>query len=167
MMYEQFVIRPESPARRNQPNVIRIDKEDFYTGWGIVRAIPGPVFSISSFMGGIALKDKGPTMQLFGCIIASVAVFLPSALLVLFFFPIWHNLKKYVVVYRALEGINAVVVGIIIASTFYMLKDVSMIDPKTITLNFAVIVGVWALLYFSRLPSPVIVFICIALGLVF
>ncbi|HEY4875994.1 MAG TPA: chromate efflux transporter [Puia sp.] len=167
MMYEQFVIRPQSPARINQPNVIRIDKEDFYTGWGIVRAIPGPVFSISSFMGGIALKDRGPTMQLFGCIIASVAVFLPSALLVLFFFPIWHNLKKFVVVYRALEGINAVVVGIIIASTFYMLKDVSMIDAKTIIFNFAVIVGVWALLYFSRLPSPIIVFICIALGVIF
>ena len=85
----------------------------------------------------------------------------------LFFFPIWHNLKKFVVVYRALEGINAVVVGIIIASTFYMLKDVSMIDAKNIIFNFAVIVGVWALLYFSRLPSPIIVFICIALGVIF
>jgi hypothetical protein len=42
-----------------------------------------------------------------------------------------------------------------------------MIDAKTIILNFAVIVGVWALLYFSRLPSPIIVFICIALGLIF
>src|SRR5580698_5755091 len=135
MMYEQFVIRPQSPERINQPNVIRIDKEDFYTGWGVVRAIPGPVFSISSFMGGIALKDRGPTMQLFGCIIASVAVFLPSALLVLFFFPIWHNLKKFVVVYRALEGINAVVVGIIIAATFYMMKDISVTGWQIILLN--------------------------------
>jgi chromate transporter len=167
MMYEQFVIRPESPARINQQNVIRIDKEDFYTGWGIVRAIPGPLFSISSFMGGIALKDKGPAVQLAGCIIASIAVFLPSALLVLFFFPIWHNLKKYVVVYRALEGINAVVVGIIIAATFYMMKDVALTNAETIILNIAVIIGVWGLLYYSRLPSPVIVFICLVLGLIF
>jgi chromate transporter len=167
MMYEQFVIRPQEPPRRNQVNVIRIDKDEFYTGWGVVRAIPGPVFSISSFMGGIALRNKGPTMQLFGCIIASVAIFLPSALLVLFFFPIWHNLKKYVVVYRSLEGINAVVVGIVIASTFYMMKDVPLIDLKTSILNFSVIGGVWALLAFSRLPSPVIVFICLALGLIF
>src|SRR5580700_4618807 len=41
MMYEQFVIRPQSPARINQPNVIRINKDDFYTGAGIARAIPG------------------------------------------------------------------------------------------------------------------------------
>jgi chromate transporter len=168
MMYEQFVIRPEStPARIKQVNAIRIDKDDFYTGWGIVRAIPGPVFSISSFIGGIALKDRGPTMQFFGCVIASLAIFLPSALLVLFFFPIWHNLKKYVVVYRALEGINAVVVGIIIAATFYMMKDVSMIDSKTIILNFSVIAGVWALLSFSKIPSPIIVFICLFLGWIF
>ena len=167
MMYEQFVIRPQSPARIRQSNTIRIDKEDFYTGWGIARAIPGPVFSISSFIGGIALRDKGPTMQFLGCIIASLAIFLPSALLVLFFFPIWHNLKKYVVVYRALEGINAVVVGIIIAATFYMSKDVSMTDPKTIILNFLVIAGVWGLLSFSRWPSPAIVFLCIILGLIF
>ncbi len=167
MMYEQFVVRPESPGRRNQTNVIRIDKGDFYTGWGVVRAIPGPVFSISSFMGGIALKDKGTTMQLIGCIIASVGVFLPSALLVLFFFPIWHNLKKYVVVYRALEGINAVVVGIIIAATFYMMKDMSMADTRTIIVSFVVILGVWALLAFSRLPSPVIVMFCMVLGWIF
>jgi chromate transporter len=167
MMYEQFVIRPQSPARIKQVNTIRIDKEDFYTGWGIGRAIPGPVFSISSFIGGIALRDKGTAMQVLGCIIASLAIFLPSALLVLFFFPIWHNLKKYVVVYRALEGINAVVVGIIIAATCYMSKDVSMTDAKTIILNFMVIGGVWGLLSFSRLPSPVIVFVCILLGLIF
>ncbi len=167
MMYEQFVVRPESPARAKQTNIIRIDKDDFYTGAGIARAIPGPVFSVASFMGGIALKDKGSTMQLFGCIIGSVAIFLPSALLVLFFFPIWHNLKKYVIVYRALEGINAVVVGIIIASCFYMMKDVSLIDVKTSILNFGVIIGVWAFLTFSRLPSPVIVFICMLLGWIF
>ena len=56
-------------------------------------------------------------MQLFGCVIGSVAIFLPSALFVLFFFPIWNNLKKYAAVYRSLEGINAAVVGIMIAAT--------------------------------------------------
>ena len=126
MMYEQFVARPESQnlIQRN-PNIIRISKEDFYSGAGMVRAIPGPVFSVAAFMGGIALKDKGPAMQALGCFIAATGIFLPSALLVLFFFPIWHNLKKYATVYRALEGINAVVVGIMIASACYMMKDLS------------------------------------------
>ena len=98
---------------------------------GIVQAVPGPVFSIASFTGGMALKDMGTEMQVLGCLIGMIAIFLPSALLVLFFFPIWHNLRKYAVVYRSLEGINAVVVGIMIASSFYIMRDISFVGPNT------------------------------------
>jgi chromate transporter len=170
MMYEQYVERPKSEVviRKNQnkkDNVISIERDNFYTGAGIVRAIPGPVFSISSFMGGMAMKDKGVGWQILGCIIGSVAIFLPSALLVLFFFPIWHNLQRYVVVFRALEGINAVVVGIMVASTCYMMKDITFTAFNMASLlNIGVIVGTWLFLTYSRLPSPVIVFICLLLG---
>jgi chromate transporter len=168
MMYEQFVARSESQKliQRN-PGIIRIDREDFFTGAGMVRAIPGPVFSVATFMGGIAMKDKGPGMQVLGCFIATTGIFLPSALLVLFFFPIWHNLKKYAAVYRALEGINSVVVGIMIAAAFYMMKDIPSANWKEILLNLGVIAGTWALLKFTRLPSPVIVMICLAIGWAF
>ena len=168
MMYEQFVARPQSQKllQRN-PHMVKVDKEDFYTGAGIVRAIPGPVFSVASFMGGTAMKDKSTSMQVLGCVIGSVAIFLPSALLVLFFFPIWHNLKKYAAVYRALEGINAVVVGIIIASSFYMFKDIEVDNFKIAALNVGVILGTWAFLAFAKLPSPVIVFFCLLLGWVY
>lgn len=166
IMYEQFVARPESPKliQRN-PNVIRIDKDDFYNGAGIVRAIPGPVFSIASFAGGLAMRDMGWQYQLLGCLIGTVAIFLPSALMVLFFFPIWHNLKKYVVVYRALEGINAVVVGIMFAASFYMMRDVSLVGFDTINfINIALIAATTLLLLFTRLAAPVIVFMCLLLG---
>ena len=146
-------------------NVISIPRDDFYTGAGMVRAIPGPVFSIASFMGGMAMKDKGTAWQIAGCVIASLAIFLPSALLVLFFFPIWNNLKRYVVVFRALEGINAVVVGIMVASTFYMMRDISLTQLRTISLlNIGVILGTWLLLSLGKLASPVIVLICLLLG---
>ena len=173
MMYEQYVERPKSPQvqRKNQDkiqSVIRIDREEFYIGAGVVRAIPGPVFSIAAFTGGTALKEKGTYWQGLGCIIGTIAIFLPSALLVLFFFPIWHNLKKYVVVYRALEGINAVVVGIMVASTLYMMKDISLTELKTVSiLNLGVIVCTWALLSLTRIPSPIIVVICLLLGWIF
>jgi chromate transporter len=168
MMYEQFVARPESQnlLQRN-PNIIKISREDFFTGSAMVRAIPGPVFSVASFMGGVAMKDKGTSLQFFGCIIGSIAIFLPSALLVLFFFPIWHNIKKYAVVYRALEGINAVVVGIMIAAAFYMMKDIAITDWKDFFLAVIALLMTWALLTFSKLPSPVIVIICLLLGWVF
>ncbi|MDP4148173.1 MAG: chromate transporter [Bacteroidota bacterium] len=168
MMYEQFVARPESQnlIQRN-PGVIRISREDFYMGWGMVRAIPGPVFSVATFVGGNAMKDRGVPMQLFGCFIGATGIFLPSALLVLFFFPIWHNLKKYAAVYRALEGINSVVVGIMIAAALYMVKDFPMNDWKDILLNIVVITGTWSMLKFTRFPSPVIVMICLTLGWAF
>ena len=172
-MYEQFVERPQSPAviRKNEgriSSVVEINKDDFYTGAGVVRAIPGPVFSLAAFTGGMAMKDRGTGWQLLGILIGSIAIFLPSALLVLFFFPIWHNLRKYAVVYRSIEGINAVVVGIMVASAFFMMKDISITEFKTISvLNIGVIVGTWALLRFTRLPSPIIVLVCLLLGWLF
>ena len=173
MMYEQFSVRPDA-VKTKDPEVIRIDKDDMYTGMGIVRALPGPVFSIASFTGGMALQDYGKTqeerafMQLVGCIIGTVAIFLPSALLVLFFFPIWHNLKKYAAVYRSLEGINAVVVGIMIASTFYLMKDISLLDIRLGSLmNAIVIAGTFTLLQYTRIPPPFIVIGCLLLGYIF
>lgn len=139
-----------------------------YTGMGIVRGMPGPVFSIASFAGGMALRDSGVKFQLLGCLIGSVAIFLPSALLVLFFFPIWHNMKKYAAVYRSLEGINAVVVGIMVASTFYIMKDISLIEAKTVSLiNVIVIIGTFLLLQFTRLAPPFVVLGCLLLGYLF
>ena len=167
LMYEQFCVRPDAIKEKN-PNVVRIEKEDMYTGMGIVRAVPGPVFSIASFTGGMALKDMGGAMQFIGCIIGMIAIFLPSALLVLFFFPIWNNLKKYAAVYRSLEGINAAVIGIMIASTFFIMKDISLIEAKTISaINIGVILFTFVVLCYTRIPSPVIVAACLLLGYFF
>lgn len=170
MMYEQYVVRPatERIQLRNQ-NVIRIDQNEFLTGAGMVKAIPGPTFSFSTFVGGEALKNEGPGMQLLGCAIGTFGIFLPSTLLVLFFFPVWHNLKKYPAIYRSLKGINAAVVGIIAASAFFLMKDISFfeIDEKVTTsfLNIGVIAGTFLLLTFTKLPAPVIALICLTLGL--
>ncbi|RYG32393.1 MAG: chromate transporter, partial [Chitinophagaceae bacterium] len=167
IMYEQFSVRPEAIKRKN-PNVVQIDKEEMYTGMGIVRAVPGPVFSIASFTGGMALKDMGTEMQVLGCFIGTIAIFLPSALLVLFFFPIWHNLKKYAVIHRSLEGINAAVIGIMIGSTLFIMKDISLIEAKTVSaLNVVVILSTTLLLCYTRLPSPIIVAACLLLGYFF
>jgi chromate transporter len=164
MMYEQWSVSPEKRKKKN-PQVVQINEKDMYTGMGIVRAVPGPVFSIASFTGGMALKDMGSDMQVLGCIIGMIAIFLPSALLVLFFFPIWNNLRKYAAVYRSLEGINAAVVGIMIASTFYIMRDISITEFATLSfVNMGVILGTFLLLNLTKLPSPVIVLCCLILG---
>jgi chromate transporter len=167
IMFEQYSVRPDAVRKKDQ-NVVQIDEDDMYTGMGIVRGIPGPVFSIASFAGGMALKDDGPEMQVLGCLIGSVAIFLPSALLVLFFYPIWNNLKKYAAVYRSLEGINAAVMGIMIGSTFYIMKDIAWMEPKWMGLmNLMVVISTLLFLVFSRIPAPVLVIAYVLLGIFF
>lgn len=163
LMYEQWSIRP-GRVKENNPGAIQIDQKDMYVGMGVVRAVPGPVFSIAAFTGGIALKSEGPWWQLLGCIIGMVAIFLPSALLVLFFYPIWHNLKKYAVIYRSIEGINAVVMGVLVASLFFILLDV--VGPiGSISLGpLTVFLATVAVLQFTKIPAPLIVGGCILLG---
>lgn len=172
MMYEQYAVRPYAEhVLRNNKNVIKIDKDDFLTGAGVVRAIPGPTFSFSAFVGGEALKPQGRTMQIWGCVIGTIGIFAPSALLVLFFFPVWNNLKKYKGIYRALKGINAAVVGIMAASTLFLMKDIAIFErneSSTISfLNVGVIAGTFLILTFTKLPAPVIVVGCMILGWIF
>jgi chromate transporter len=158
LMYEQFVVRPKAANKY-------MTSEEFLTGSGMVRAIPGPVFSVAAFHGGMAMRKWGSFWQVLGCVVGLFFIFLPSAFLVLFFYPIWHNLKKYAVVYRSLEGINAVVVGIMVASTFYVLRDIGMSGVNMSgLLNIVVMVGTFLLLMFTRIPSPFIVLFCLGLG---
>jgi chromate transporter len=169
MILDQYVARPtDAKFIDSKQKIITINRDELLTGAGMVRAIPGPIFAIASYTGGIALKDQGKDMQLLGCLIGTIAIFLPSALLVLFFFPVWQYFKKYVVVYRALEGINAVVVGLMIAATFYLLKDVSIMSFNRISfLNISVILATFLVLNFTRIPAPVVVLFCLLLGWIF
>jgi chromate transporter len=84
---------------------------------------------------------------------------------VLFFFPVWQYLKKYVVVYRALEGINAVVVGLMFGSTIYLLKDIAVFPVNShLVLNIAVTTGTLLVLLFTKVPPPLIVLFCLVAG---
>ena len=170
MMYEQYVARPETQqGQEKKRDVLRMNKDEFLTGSGIVRAIPGPVFSISAFTGGMVMRtEDSPPLQLLGCLIGAAGIFLPSALLVLFFFPVWHNLKKYAVIYRSLEGINAAVVGIMTGATLYLMKDIVFVEfwsgHTTGLFNIGVIVSTFILLAYTKIPPPFIVLACLILG---
>lgn len=156
MMYEQFVVRDKTKYMTG---------EELLTGAGMVQAVPGPTFSVCSYAGGMAMRTKGPWMQLLGTFIGSIGVFLPSLLLVLFFYPIWHNLKKYAVVYRSLEGIQASVVGIMVASSLYLLHDIQLFDLSKISyINWGVIICTFATLFLTKIPPPYIVIGCLVLG---
>ncbi len=154
LMLLQFVTRPTQLA--GSP---LIKSDQLLTGYGIVQAVPGPVFSICSYVGGMVMSQYGPTWQLIGCITATLAVFLPSTLLLFFLFPVYQNLRQYVVIYRALEGINAAIIGIIWASGLVLFQAM----PFEWT-NVVVIVITFSILYFTKIPSPFVVVGWLLLG---
>lgn len=151
MMLYQFVTRPQSPW---------ISQGQLLTGYGMLQAIPGPVFSICTFVGGVAMSSYGPFWQAAGCLTATVGVFLPSTLLLLFLFPLYQNLKNYVVIFRAIEGINAAIVGIVWASGYVLFQSSLHIEIMTM-----VVAGLtFAVLYFTKIPAPFVVLAWLLLG---
>jgi chromate transporter len=152
MMFEQYVSRAKTKY---------ISPENFLTGAGMVQAFPGPIFSVAAFVGGMVLRHMGPEYQVLGCVIGSVAIFLPSLLLVLFFYPIWQTIKSHVVVFRAVEGINAVVVGIMWAASFLLFLSIS--KPFDIR-NLVAVIVTFLFLKYSKIPSPILVIAFLLLG---
>jgi len=169
MMLDQYVVRPKDvQIQIKNPNTIKISKEDLLNGYGIVRAIPGPVFSISSYVGGLALSQEGKKYQLLGCVIGAISIFLPTILLLLFFYPIWQNLKRYVIFYRSQEGIYAVIVGVMFATVILLFPDFFLNQALLKnSINVLIITTIIMTLFFTKIPPQLIVLGTILLGWIF
>ena len=154
MMLYQFVNRPIQVGRAPL-----LSSEELLTGYGVVHAVPGPVFSICSFVGGMVMSPHGAVWQVIGCVTATIAVFLPSTLLLFFLFPLYQNMKQHVIIFRALEGINAAVVGIIWASGVVLVE----VMPFE-WLNVVVVIITFSILTFTRIPAPLVVLGWLLLG---
>jgi chromate transporter len=156
-MCEQFIT-----LQTKRGHAPYLSYNDFLSGFGMLSCVPGPVFSVSSYIGGMATRNFGIAYQLLGCFIASVGVFLPSLLLVLFLHPIYNNVKQHVIVYRALEGIYAAVVGLMWASVFILSKPFLFTQINTIFWwQLSVAILSFIVLQFTKLPAPVLVIICL------
>lgn len=156
MMFYQFVTRPHSQL---------LSAGQLLTGFGMVQAVPGPVFSVCSYVGGVAMSQYGGMWQVIGCLVATVAVFLPSTLLLFFLFPVYENLKHHVIIFRALEGINSAIVGIIWASGMVLFQSIAF--DKSLAFewsNLVVVIITFCLLYFTKIPAPLIVIAWLLLG---
>lgn len=151
MMFNQFV----EFKHYLEPNA-------FLAGIGVLQAIPGPVFSFSTYTGAMILNDWGINGQILGGIIGTVAIFLPGILLIFFIYPIWAQVKNYSPIKNAIEGINATSAGLVIASAYLLFKPVEVNEA-----NMLVLLGTLFLLLTTKIPSPVVVMICIWAGFAF
>jgi chromate transporter len=169
VMYNQYVVRPTTERiKRTNKDVISVDRDVFLSASGVVRAIPGPAFSISAFIGGMAMSNRGWGYQLLGCFLAATSIFLPSFLLVIFFYPLWENIQQYSRVQNIMSGVNSAVVGIMTASIIYLFKDTATpyVDKPLLdtVLFFSVFFTTFFLLYYTRISAPLIALGCLLLG---
>lgn len=127
---------------------------DFLAGYGAAQAVPGPLFTFSAFLG--AAMSEGPGGWLGGawCL---VAIFLPSLLLVVGVLPFWAQVRRYSLMQSSLAGVNAAVVGLLLAALYDPLWTSSVRDWRDVAL---VLVAAAALVW-GRLPPWLVV---LALG---
>ena len=90
-----------------------VSLDTFMAGYGAAQAVPGPLFTFAAFLGAAL---PGPLGGVTGALLALVAIFLPSFLLVVGALPLWEQLRQSQRVQAALAGINAAVVGLLLAA---------------------------------------------------
>lgn len=151
MMYNQFVEIKHY-----------LNPGEFLAGVGLVQAMPGPVFSIATYCNAMALQELGVWGQLLGATIGTVAIFLPGTFLIFFIYPIWNQLKNFTPVKNAIEGINAASAGLVIASAYLLFKPVVLNQPNMIVLLLTLF-----LLLTTKVPSPIIVILCVLASFIY
>lgn len=112
-----------------------VDQEVFLAGYGAAQAVPGPLFTVSSFLG--ASTTAGPSGAL-GATIALLAIFLPAGLLVVGTLPFWEALRAAPRVRKALRGVNAGVVGLLAAALYTPVFTAGVLAAGTGALVIAV-----------------------------
>ena len=123
-----------------------VGNDVFLAGYGAAQAVPGPLFTFAAYLGA-AMGGIG------GAIFCTVAIFLPAFLLVVAALPFWQRLRADSRAQSALAGVNAAVVGLLLAA-FYDPVVASAIRSPT---DVAIALGAFVLLVFWKVSPAIIV----------
>lgn len=127
-----------------------VSNDQFIAGYGAAQAVPGPLFTFAAYLG--AVRGPEPNGWL-GAAIALVAIFLPAWLLVVGALPFWNALRGRAHVQGALRGVNAAVVGILLAALYQPVWTSAIAAP----LDVALALVAFGLLMFWKLPPWLVV----------
>jgi chromate transporter len=130
-----------------------VSADEFLAGYGMAQAVPGPLFTFAGYLGTMV---SGIT----GAVTATAAIFLPSFLLIVGVLPFLGELRKRSGFQGILAGVNASVVGILLAA-FYNPVFTSSITGGG---HFGLAVILFALLHFWKVPAWMIVILGVVLG---
>lgn len=134
-----------------------ISDDVFLAGYGATQAMPGPLFTFAAFLGA---SLNGEPNGWLGGLLGLLAIFLPSMLLVFAALPFWERLRRSQRSQAALAGINAAVVGLLLAALYDPLWTSAIQRPADIFLALLAL----AALTLLRLPPWLVVLASGALG---
>ena len=129
-----------------------MSQDEFLAGFGLVQALPGPMFSFAAYAGGLCEQGGGWVRQFCGAMIGGWAIFLPGTLLLFFVYPFWGKLKSYPWAVKAQRGVNAVAGGLVAGVLVQILMHMNWARENAVA--FVLTLG---LLMGRRVPAPYIV----------
>ncbi|HSE03431.1 MAG TPA: chromate efflux transporter [Methylomirabilota bacterium] len=134
-----------------------VSEDAFLSGYGAAQAVPGPLFTFAAYLGAImpALPSRW-----FGAALCLVVIFLPGLLLVVGVLPFWAALGRGALMRASLRGVNAAVVGVLLAALYDPVWTKGIGGPA----DFALALVAWALLMVWQAPSWVAVLVSAAGG---
>ena len=128
-----------------------IENDLFLAGYGASQALPGPLFTFSSYL-GIFLKSEINT--LFTGMFCLFFIFLPSFLLIIGTLSMWDELRKFDLIISAFKGVNASVIGLLIAALY----DPIIISSLKSYYDFILILISFVILFYTKIPQWAAVF---------
>jgi len=127
-----------------------VDNDAFLAGYGAAQAVPGPLFTFAAYLGTVM---GPPPNGWIGASICLFAIFLPSFLLVIGALPFWEQLRRRPVAQASLRGVNAAVVGLLLAALYQPVWTVGITDAA----DFALAVAAFLLLFVWQTPPWLVV----------
>ena len=139
-----------------------LTQQEFLTGMAISQIVPGPLFSIASYVGTLSMRTESILGQIGGSLASATGIFLPGTFLIFFVYHFWNELKRYRGVRASLEGINAASVGLTAAAAARMFLATSTGTTAILSILITLI-----LLHFTKTPPYLIILGGIFVGLLF
>jgi len=134
-----------------------VGNDAFLAGYGAAQAVPGPLFTFAAYLGTVM---GPPPNGWIGAAICLTAIFLPSFLLVIGALPFWDQLRRRPVAQASLRGVNAAVVGLLLAALYQPVWTVGITDAA----DFALAVAAFLLLFMWQTPPWLVVILSAAAG---
>ena len=134
-----------------------VSNDAFLAGYGAAQAVPGPLFTFAAYLGTVM---GPPPNGWIGASICLVAIFLPSFFLVIGALPFWEELRRRPLAQASLRGVNAAVVGLLLAALYQPVWTVGITNAA----DFALAVAAFLLLFMWQTPPWLVVILSAAAG---